>query len=88
MSDFSCRVALIYLEASQTIFSSHPYQKLDECEIPNNIVGEIRIDLTTNELHVQDLISLIKKNPTKRMAIANWADSYTPPVFKYWESIS
>jgi hypothetical protein len=87
MSDFSCKVALIYLEESQTIFGSHPYHKLDECEIQNNIVGEVRIDLKTNELHVQDLISLLKKNPTKRMAIANWADTYTPPSFTYWESI-
>lgn len=87
MSNFSCKIALIYLEASQTIFSSHPYHKLDECEIRTDIVGEIRIDLTTNELDVQDLIGVFKKNPSKMMAIANWADSYALPVFNYWESI-
>ena len=87
MSNFS-KIALIYRPSHNAITTSRPYTGTVKNPKPKNMIGEVRIDLDENIIHVGDLIALIKENPEKARIIAHWADSKHPlPPFTHWERI-
>jgi hypothetical protein len=85
---FSTKIALIYYPDIDRVTSTHPYRSLEKGYTIPGMIGEVRIDLMYNSLHADDLVRVIKKNIERTTPIVKWAESYSPPAFTYWESIS